>query len=145
MSSVSATFFLFLRRALRSILEKGKLQTWTTGYNIQGCVQLLRCTSLMVSGGLTLKNDVELPYRTSVGMLRKHSELEALNLPHGHSPRKRPPQQIRKSITKKRKPTLANKTRGMYIRLRWNQGIPAENPAWSSGWCIRTFACCFRV
>jgi hypothetical protein len=50
--------------------------------------------------------------------LRKHSKSEALNLPHGHSPRKRPPRQIRKSITKKRKPTLANKTRGMYIRLR---------------------------
>lgn len=48
--------------------------------------------------------------------LRKHSKLEALNLPHGHSPRKDLLSKFA-NPSKKRKPTLANKTHGMYIRL----------------------------
>ena len=61
--------------------------------------------------------------------LRKHSKFEALNLPHGQSPRKRPPQQIRKSITKKETRHLQIKHAGCILHLgEIKEFLPKNRP-----------------
>ena len=74
---------------------------------------------LRISSGRTLPShgdhelalDVALqPQKELTPQLRSaRSKLESLNLPHGHSPRNRPPQQIRKSMHKKKKTDTCKK------------------------------------